>query len=141
MDQSNRDFYSTIAQVLPVILLALMWDSGYLDRLRSERRTRRRAGTPGVWFWTKPRVRAYTSFVGTVMVAGLGVAVVSLTGAVPDSAVLRALLTGTLLLGLGTLLTRLLLDVWKATVEPDAGTRGATPEDVDRATPVGQTPE
>lgn len=36
------DFYSTAAQVFPVILLALIWESRYLEKLHLERRLSRR---------------------------------------------------------------------------------------------------
>ena len=54
-----RDYYVTVASVLPILLLALMFDSGYLERLRhAPRRLRRNDLVGGVRFWTKPRVRA-----------------------------------------------------------------------------------
>jgi hypothetical protein len=48
------NFYPTLAQVLPVLLLALIWDSAYLIRLRRQRRPLRRDDPAGVWFWTNP---------------------------------------------------------------------------------------
>jgi hypothetical protein len=69
-----RDFYATIAQVLPVLLLALMWDSAYLLRLRRQHRPHRRTDPNGVWFWTKPRVRAYTLVVAAVVTSCTAIA-------------------------------------------------------------------
>lgn len=112
----SLDFYATTAQVLPVLMLALIWESRFLDRLRGERRALRRDDpVAGVLFWTRPRVRAYSIFVATVVLTGTGVAVLVLAGALPDAPVLRGALAGCLLLALATLLTRIVVDVWDAT--------------------------
>jgi hypothetical protein len=50
------NFYSTLAQVLPLLLLAFIWESGFLARLRQQRRPPKKVDSAGVWFWTKPRV-------------------------------------------------------------------------------------
>ena len=44
------NYYATVAQVLPVLLLAFLWDSGFLQRLRDQRRPTRRTDPHGVWF-------------------------------------------------------------------------------------------
>ncbi|WP_125617928.1 hypothetical protein [Actinomadura sp. WAC 06369] len=41
----HQEFYTTLAQVFPVLLLALLWDSRYLERLREQER-RSRAADP-----------------------------------------------------------------------------------------------
>lgn len=41
------DFYATVAQVLPVLLLAFLWDSGFLHRLRDQRGPTRTAYCSG----------------------------------------------------------------------------------------------
>lgn len=112
----NRDFYSTMAQVLPVLLLALVWDSNYLQRLRAQRRLSRRADpAEGVWFWTKPRVRVYSLFVTAVLIVGIAVSLLVLAGALADLAWLRGVLVVGLLLALVTLLVRIGSDVVSAT--------------------------
>jgi len=48
------NFYPTLAQVLRVLRLALIWDSAYLVRLRRQRRPLRLYDSAGVWFWASP---------------------------------------------------------------------------------------
>ncbi|MGH3811805.1 MAG: hypothetical protein ACRDUV_05035 [Pseudonocardiaceae bacterium] len=107
----NRDFYATMAQVLPVLLLALVWDSNYLQRLRAQSRPSRRVDPVGVWFWTKPRVRMYLLFVAVVLHTAIAVSLLVLAGA----AWLRGVLVGGLLLALVTLLVRVGSDIVGAT--------------------------
>ena len=109
------DFYTTMAQVFPILLLALIWDSSFLDRLRGQRRRLRRVDPSGVLFWTKPRVRVYTLFVGTVVIAFTGVCVLELAGFIPNSFALRVVMCCGLALVLGTVLTRIWFDVIAAT--------------------------
>jgi hypothetical protein len=74
-----RDYYATVAQVLPVLLLALMSDSGYLERLPPRpRRLRRNEPVGGVRFWTKPRVRAYALFLMSTVVVDTALCVLML---------------------------------------------------------------
>jgi hypothetical protein len=109
------DFYATLAQVLPLLLLAFIWDSGYLARLHRQRRLPRRVDPAGVWFWTKPRVRVYMLVVTGVVLASTAVTMLVLAGLIPDSHVLRIVLLGGLALVLATLLTRISVDVIGAT--------------------------
>jgi hypothetical protein len=112
----ERDFYATMAQVLPVVLLALVWDSGYLHRLGQEtRRLRRDDPVNGVRFWTKKRVRLYSVMVFGLLIGAIGVSVLVLAGAVPGSGTMRGFLIATLMLGLVTLLVRIVVDVVVAT--------------------------
>lgn len=110
-----RDFYATMAQVLPVLLLALVWEANYLQRLRAQPRPSRRVDPAGVWFWTKPRVRAYSLFVAAVLVTGIAVSMLVLAGALADAAWLRGVLVGILLFALVTLLVRMSTDIVIAT--------------------------
>jgi hypothetical protein len=117
-----RDFYATAAQVLPVLMLAFVWESRFLDRLVRERRLSRRFDPDGVVFWTKSRVRLYTMFVATAISAGTATAVLVLAGAVRDSVGVRAGVTGCVLLAVATLMFRITVDVTLATRQPpDAG--------------------
>ena len=109
------DYYTTIAQVLPLLLLALIWDSSFLDRLRGQQRASRRADPSGVLFWTKPRVRVYTLFIAVVVLASTAVALFELAGFIPNSFALRVVLACLLGLVLVTLLTRIWYDVLAAT--------------------------
>lgn len=109
------DFYTTMAQVLPLLLLALIWDSSFLDRLRGERRLSRRVDPAGVLFWTKPRVRVYTLTIAGVVIVSTGISILVLARFIPDSFTLRVILSCGLVLVLGTLLTRIYYDVIVAT--------------------------
>jgi sterol desaturase/sphingolipid hydroxylase (fatty acid hydroxylase superfamily) len=111
----NRDFYSTMAQVLPVLLLALMWDSNYLQRLRKQARPLRRVDPAGVVFWTKPRVRVYSLFMTVVLITGIAVSLLVLGGMLADVSWLRGVLMVGLLLALLTLLVRIGSDIIGAT--------------------------
>lgn len=93
-----RDFYATLAQVLPMLLLALVWDSNYLQRLRNQ-----------------PRVRVYSLVVTGLLVAGIGVSLLVLADVLGDAAWLRLGLVGVLLLSLVRLFVRISADVVAAT--------------------------
>src|SRR5256885_14368530 len=103
-----RDLYATIAQVLPVVLLALVWESRFLETLRRQKR-RPRSEDPehGVWLWTKPRVRIYSLFVATTITIDITVCILVLSGAIPDSHPLRGIVISGLVLALASLLTRI----------------------------------
>lgn len=110
------DYYSTIAQVLPLLLLALIWDSSFLERLRGQQRPSRRIDPSGVLFWTKPRVRLYTLFIAVVVLASTAASIFELAGFIPDSFTLRVVLACLLGLVVATLLTRIWYDVIAATM-------------------------
>ncbi len=125
------NFYATLAQVLPLLLLAFIWDSGFLVRLRRQRRLPRRVDSTGVWFWTKPRVRVYTLVVTSVVIVSTAVTVLVLAGLIPDSHALRIALSAGLVLVLVTLLTRITLDVlWATTVVPESAASSEQSPDV-----------
>lgn len=111
----NRDFYSTMAQVLPVLLLALVLDSNYLDRLRTQTRVTRRIDPDGVWFWTKPRVRVYSILVATILITAIAASLLVLADVLGDSAWLRITLLCALGMSLATLLVRITFAVIAAT--------------------------
>jgi len=110
-----RDFYATAAQVFPVLMLALIWESSFLDRLRKQQRAHRRDGPGGVWFWTKRRVRVWTIFIITVATLELALTLLILAGAFEDSITLRSVVIAGLALVLGSLLTRAVADTIDAT--------------------------
>jgi hypothetical protein len=105
------DFYDTTAQVIPVLLLALIWESGYLNRLETEDRKNFR-------FWTKPRVRVWALFMSFAAIAGEVTVVLVLAEVVSPGDIPIALgLLGIAVL-VGSLGTRLVADILKATAQP-----------------------
>jgi hypothetical protein len=114
-DDMDENFYATLAQVLPLLLLAFIWDSGFLVRLRRQRRLPRQVDPAGVRLWTKPRVRIYTLAVASVVILSTAITMFVLGGLIPDSYPLRVALSAGLVLVLLTLLTRIVLDVLWAT--------------------------
>ncbi|MEU4508437.1 hypothetical protein AB0G05_02980 [Nonomuraea wenchangensis] len=93
-----RDFYATVAQVLPVVLLALVWESKYFDGLSGQQRNAR--------FWTLGRVRIYALTVAATIVGDLTLCLFVLAGTVPDSAWLRGVVIAGAVLALASLLFR-----------------------------------
>jgi hypothetical protein len=133
------DYYTTTAQVMPLLLLALIWDSSFLDRLRGQKRTLRRVDPSGVLFWTKRRVRAYTLFIAVVVLASTAVALFELAGFIPDSFTLRTVLACLLGLVLCTVLTRIWYDVIAATGPAKDPVAAATVPDGSPGTPSDVT--
>lgn len=123
----HSDFYTTLAQVLPLLLLALIWDSAYLERLRGQSRRKRSEDPAGVRFWTKPRVRAYTLFVAAVVGAATATTIFELGGIISDSIGLRITLICALSVVLGTLMARIYFDVMAATVVEVSDTSDTAP--------------
>lgn len=123
-DEPVRDYYETVAQVLPVLLLALVFDSGYLERLKAHpRRLRRDDPSGGVRFWTKPRVRIYALFLAAVVLVDTGSCVLMLAGGIPDSIALRVLVACGMGIALASLLFRIAVHIIEATGdEPDRAT-------------------
>jgi hypothetical protein len=113
------EFYSAMAQVLPVLLLAIVWESKFLEKLKTERRPARKPDGSRGWFWTKPKVRAYSWFVTGAIVTAVGATALVLSELVPDSFLLRLAILAALALTLGTMLTRLWVDVFNATRKLD----------------------
>lgn len=118
-----RDFYATMAQVFPVLLLTFAWESRYLQQLRAQTRVPRRHSPSGVLFWTKPRVRGYALTVVGVIVIDIVTAVLVLAGVFPDSFAIRVFLLAGLALILGTLMTRMSVDIIEATRGPTVAGR------------------
>lgn len=138
------DFYTTLAQVLPLLLLALIWDSSYLERLHGQQRLSRRTDPDGVRFWTKPRVRAYILVITGIAVASTGIAVLVLARLVPDSYALRVVLSCGLVIVLGTVLYRIYYDVLVATstaTERAALPAAAADGDEPQQPPADSTPK
>lgn len=113
-----RDFYATVAQVLPVLLLGLVFESRYLERLRTQpRRSRRQDSVAGVRFWTTTRTRMYALLVSTVVLLDTGVCVLVLADVIPDSRPLRGVVIVGVALAGASLLFRIWIDILDATDE------------------------
>jgi hypothetical protein len=107
-----------LAQVYPVLLLALAFESGFIERLRLERRPRQRDDPiHGVRFWTKRRVRWFTLLVFNLLVFDTIADVLTLTHVLPYTPVTTPVLLAGVLLALLTLATRVSIDVLEATRE------------------------
>jgi hypothetical protein len=108
------EFYSTTAQVIPVLLLALGWDSGYLTKLeRDEPRSAR--------FWTKSRIRAWGTVMALVSLTGEAAMVLVLAGVRPADVVWKALGLAAVAALSVTVTVRLITDIRTAT-EPSRST-------------------
>jgi hypothetical protein len=101
------DFYATTAQVIPVLLLALIWESKYLESLKDASRA--------VRFWTKPRVRIWALFVSAAAVAGQVAALLVLADLTDPGEIPRWVAIVGLASLLGSLLVRLTTDILDAT--------------------------
>ncbi|MDN5851299.1 MAG: hypothetical protein L0K86_00370 [Actinomycetia bacterium] len=107
-----RDFYATLAQVLPVLLLTIVWDRDWLADLPGRHHG---TGPDEVRFWTKPVVRWYTLVLTAVLLGAIGASVLVLAGGLDDTAWLRTLLVAAAAMSLATLLVRIGAGVIKAT--------------------------
>ena len=114
-----RDFYSTLAQVLPVLILAICWESRYFDHLKKQDRRGSKPGTDEPYFWRKPRVRVFGIFVCGTTIVEIAIASLVLAVIIPSSFPLRVVLMLGLFLVLSTLLTRLCVDLVEATQPND----------------------
>lgn len=111
-----RDFYSAASQVLPILLLALIWQSRYLEAVSGQkRRLRRDDPDHGVRFWTKPRVRIYALTVATLTLAGTMICMLVLAGLLPNWTSLGAVTIAGLVLASVSLLYRVWNEVMEAT--------------------------
>ena len=108
---TDLDFYATLAQILPVLLLTLVWDRAYLDELRTRTPT-------DVMFWTSPRVRWYSLALTAVLVLAVLMCLCVLAGVLGDGPLLRSVLIAVAGLGLVTLVVRVGAGVLRATSPP-----------------------
>ena len=128
-----RDFYATAAQVLPVILLALVWESRYFEQLRLRQKSSRSpAGNDTFRFWTLPRVRIYSLFVAGVIVVAIAICLLVLGGFVGSSGALRGIVTAGVALALASLLYRVCVHIISST-NPSAYERGRVDQQLDDA--------
>jgi hypothetical protein len=111
-----QDFYGTVAQVLPVVVLALVWESRYFEILRARPRLMRQQDLQDRdRFWTLHRVRIYSLTVATAIILDIAVCLLVLAGLIGDSPALRILVSTGVVLGLVSLLFRIWVHILDAT--------------------------
>jgi hypothetical protein len=100
----HTDYFASAAQVIPVLLLALVWESNYLQMVKSEALEHRR-------FWTQARIRLWSRVILPYSIATEGLAFAVLAGWVDDSGIQRGVVAAGLAGLLVTLLVRMISDV------------------------------
>lgn len=108
----GRDFYTTLAQVLPVLLLTIVWVRAWLTSLAARHRG---SGPDAVRFWTKPVVRWYTLLLIAVLLSAIAAGLLVLAGGLADAGWLRVLLLLATAMALATLMVRIGAGVLAAT--------------------------
>jgi hypothetical protein len=94
-------------------MLAVVWESAFLDRLRTQDRSAMR-------FWTRRRVRIWTISIVAITVGEIGLITLVLADVVPDSRFARGVVLAGLACVLGTIMTRATVDIIEATAgKPD----------------------
>jgi hypothetical protein len=97
------DFYGTAAQVLAIVVLALVWESGYFEKLRTKTFPH-----SGWWRWTRTKVRMYSVTAAVLVLADLALCLAVLAGVWNNSTALRIIVGAGVGLALGTLLFRMI---------------------------------
>ncbi|TQC47404.1 hypothetical protein EEB14_20855 [Rhodococcus sp. WS4] len=106
------DFYSTAAQIIVVLLLALVWESKYFEEFETLTPVEHAARH----FWTKCRVRVYSLSIITFVITALGVAITVLAGFLDDDALVwRIWVFAAIVVALLALLSRMWIDILKRT--------------------------
>jgi hypothetical protein len=109
------DFYTTLAQVIPLLLLALAWESEYAKQVKLQRRER----GVDVLFWDKRRIRYWTLFTMASAVVAEALIVTVLVGWVGEGWLAEAVVLVALTALLGSLATRIGADAIEATSADD----------------------
>jgi hypothetical protein len=105
---NEPNFYATMAQVIPVLLLSVIWDAGYLDRIA-------RGAADNHRIWKRPQIRIWLS---TILPLGVGAEIASVLAIAVRGLQTWVVGTAVLLASIGliiTLLIRMLSDVYRAT--------------------------
>lgn len=109
------DFYANAAQVLAIVILALVWDSGYFNRLRT-----RPFKKTGFWSWNRRKVRAYSVTVAAVVITDVALCLLVLGGLFTNSTALRVIVGAGVVLALATLLFRMVTHIMGWDGPPDS---------------------
>lgn len=95
------EYYANAAQVLAVVLLALVWESKYFDNLDKR-------AFKGKWYkWNPRKVRIYSTSAALVVIAGMAVSLIILAGWLTNNTAWRIFVGAGLVLALGSLLFRM----------------------------------
>src|SRR4051794_32009965 len=105
------EFYATTAQVIPVLLLALTWESNYLNRVKKEDRRNKRVFTKGV-------VRWWSIFAVTVALLGEAMMVLVLANVVSSGDGAKSLGVSGVGVLIGSMIVRVFSEIWDATKAP-----------------------
>ena len=101
-----NDFYANSAQLLAIVVLALIWQSGYFDKLRTKE-------FPEKWWrWSRTKVRWYSAGVSAVIFADMALCLMVLAGLPADSPGWRITVGTGVAVALGTLFFRILSKIW-----------------------------
>jgi hypothetical protein len=111
-----RDLYATIAQVLPVIVLALIFDTRYFDRLGAEDDPAATVAEHKIWKLSV--IRWYTPVVAFIILADTAFCLVVLTNLVTDATWTRWVAVAGAGVALGNLFGRIWIIVDRATRRP-----------------------
>jgi len=99
------DFYANAAQVLAIVVLALIWDKKYFNKVRTGAFNNRR-------FWKPWLIRLYSTLFAIVAIGGMAVCLAFLSGLLSDSTPLRVGVRWGVALVLFTLLFRMFTRIW-----------------------------
>jgi hypothetical protein len=102
------EFYGTTAQVIPVLLLALTWETNYFDRLRTEDRSKKPV-------FTDCRVRWWSLFAVATALAGEATMVLVLADFLGSGAATKVLGVAGVAVLIASMTVRLFSEIWDAT--------------------------
>jgi hypothetical protein len=111
---TKPELYTTLAQVLPLVLLTIAWDRDWLQKLQS-RALRTPSNPGGVRFWCRSRVRSYSIAVVVVLTSAISICILVLAEVVADATWTRVAVITATAIALATLLVRLVAAVLDAT--------------------------
>ena len=99
------DFFGNTAQVLAIVLLALVWDTRYYDKKNIEARKDRTV-------WKPPLIRHYSTILAGAVILDIGLCLAILAGAFSKSVVWRGIVGGIVAVTLLSLFVRMRSRIW-----------------------------
>jgi hypothetical protein len=113
------DFYNTSAQVIPVLVLALAWESNYPQQLANEDRT--------TGFWKMKRVAAWSYFCTAAAVFAEAMCLLVVASIVDPGVIPKIVAFAGLTALIGSLLTRVFADIRRVSNWPRRSRRVPPP--------------